>query len=161
MVSLIFPKQIDNTFRGLWFAIWLLVPIVLAKTAMGANSVFNTRFVATSADGIPLDSYNAGAADAVLALFALLGLCQLILALLGIVVLIRYRAMIPLMYLLLLIQQVGSRLVLLVNPIARLGGVQPIGAAINITILVMLIIGFVLSLQSRSAAQARTGATLG
>jgi hypothetical protein len=59
-------------------------------------------------------------------------------------VLIRYRAAIPLMYLLLLVQQLGSRGVGLVRPIARIGP-HP-GSAVVLAILAMTLVGLALSL---------------
>src|SRR5665213_3439821 len=109
MLNRIFPKQFDNNYRGHWLAIWLFAPVVLARLAMAANSIINTRFVAAGADGIPLDAYNAGGAEAVVLLFALLGLFALLLALQGVMVLVRYRSMIPFMFLLFLIVQVGGK----------------------------------------------------
>ena len=156
MLNRIFPRQIDNNYRGHWLAIWLFVPVVLMELAMGANSIINTRLVAMSADGIPLDRYGTGGADAVIALFALAGLFRVLLALQGVVVLIRYRAMIPLMYLLLLILQLGSKALLLVHPVARSGVPSAqLGSAFILAILAMLVIGFVLSLLDRSGARAR------
>ena len=113
MLSRIFPTQVDNNYRGHRLAIWLLVPIILLRGLIGFNSIFFARTVATSADGVPLDSFTPAAAGTVLALFALLGLFSLLLALLGLVVLVRYRAMIPFLYLFLLIQELGNKAVLL------------------------------------------------
>jgi len=151
MFNRIFPKQFDNNYRGHWLAIWFLVPIVLGRLAMGANSIINTRLVAASADGIPLDRYNAGAAAAVVALFALAGLFNLLFALQGAVVLIRYRAMIPFMYLLLLIQGLGSKALLLAHPVIRSGvPTAALGSAFVLALLAMTLIGFVLSLLNKS-----------
>jgi hypothetical protein len=54
----------------------------------------------------------------------------------GVVVLVRYRAMIPFMYLLLLVLQLGSKALVLVNPIARSGaatvGAFSIGTAVQL-----------------------------
>ena len=150
MLNRIFPERLDNHFRGHWLAIWLLVPIVLLKLMIGANSILNTRLVATSADGIPLNSFNAGGAEAVVALFALLGLFQLLLGLQGALVLVRYRAMIPFMYLLLLVQQLGSRALGLARPIAESGASSAhLGSAVVLAILAMTLVGFVLSLLGR------------
>jgi hypothetical protein len=33
----IFPKQLDNNYRGHALAIWLLVPVVLMKLIIGVN----------------------------------------------------------------------------------------------------------------------------
>ena len=147
MFEKIFPRQIDNTYRGARFALWLLAPIVLLKLMIGANSILNTRSVAITADGIPLGSYDAAGAQAVVSLFALLGLFHLLLGLQGAVVLVRYRALIPLMYLLLLIQQLCSRALLLAHPIAESGASSArFGSAIVLALLAMTVIGFVLSL---------------
>src|SRR5690349_8347545 len=121
MLDRIFPKQFDNIFRGHWLGLWLLAPVLLARLAIGVNSTLNTRTVAESADGIPLDTFSAAAANTVVSLFALSGFSFILLSLLGILVMLRYRAMIPLMYLLLLIQQLGNRGLLLLHPIARSG----------------------------------------
>jgi hypothetical protein len=154
MLSRILPKQIDNNYRGHWLAIWLFVPIVLVKAAQGANSIINTRLVMTTADGIPLDSYNVAGAQAAVALFALLGLYLLVLPLQSVVVLVRYRAMIPFMYLMLLIVQVSSRVLSQLHPIVRSNG-APIGFYMNLAILAVLLIGFALSLLNKSASPAR------
>ena len=108
MLARIFPNQFDNTYRGHWLGLWLLAPVLLARLAIGLNSTLNTRTVAESADGIPLDTFGAAAANTVVSLFALSGFSFILLSLLGILVILRYRAMIPLMYLLLLIQQLGN-----------------------------------------------------
>jgi hypothetical protein len=149
MLSRIFPTQVDNNYRGHRLAIWFLVPIILLRGLIGFNSIFFARSVATSADGVPLDSFTPAAAGTVLALFALLGLFSLLLALLGLVVLVRYRAMIPFLYLFLLIQEVGNKAVLLAYPVTRSASSgAPAGSIVVFAILAMTLIGFVLSLTS-------------
>jgi hypothetical protein len=156
MLSQIFPKEIDNTYRGRWLALWIFVPVVLLKATQGVNSIIMTRQVMITADGIPLDTYSAAGAEAAIAMFALLGLYLLILPIQSLIVLIRYRAMIPFMYLMLLIVQGSSRLLLMVHPIVRSSAPSmgfaghPIGFYINPGILALTLIGFVLSLQDRS-----------
>lgn len=39
MFERIFPRQFDNTYRGYWLAVWILVPLVLAKLAMGISVI--------------------------------------------------------------------------------------------------------------------------
>jgi hypothetical protein len=153
MLSRLFPKQIDNTYRGYQLAIWLYVPIVIVKLLMGLNvSGMNpwiaNRYIAENADSIPLASYGAEAASTVMFLFASWGLALFVLSLLGVVVLIRYRAMIPLMFLLLSIEQIGRKGISLVNPVVRAvetGGISP-GVLINWGLTAVLVIGLVLSL---------------
>ena len=50
MLGRLFPKQMDNTYRGHWLGMWLFVPIVLLELVIGTNSIINTRSVATGAD---------------------------------------------------------------------------------------------------------------
>jgi len=156
MLGRIFPKQFDNAYRGHWLAIWLFALVVLLKATQGMESIVNTRNVVTNADGISLGSFSAAGAETFLALFAILGLYVLVIPLQSIVVLIRYRAMIPFMYLLLLIVYASNRAVLLLHPIVRSADTSmgfaghPIGFYVNLAILAMTVIGFVLSLVGKA-----------
>jgi hypothetical protein len=85
-------------------------------------------------------------------MFALLGLRALVISLLCVIAIVRYRAMIPLLTLMLLVLNISGRVVLFVHPIARSGGVQPIGFYVNLFLLAVLIAGFALSL-AKSPAQ--------
>ncbi|HEY2071213.1 MAG TPA: hypothetical protein VGG48_16775 [Rhizomicrobium sp.] len=152
MLTRIFPKLIDNRARGHWLAIWILVPIVLLKLVIGTNSILNTRMVAISADGIPIGSFDPGGAQAVIGLFALLGLSQLLVAFLGATVLIRYRAMIPFMYLLLLFQQLGGKAMVMLRPVTETGE-HDVGSAVILAILALTVIGFALSLLGKPAPE--------
>ena len=148
----IFPGQIDNNFRGRRLAIWLFGLYVLANLGEGAASVFNSTSTAMTADGIPLDSYSAVVVQTMISMFALLGLRALVISLLCVIAIVRYRAMIPLLTLMLLVLNISGRVVLFVHPIARSGGVQPIGFYVNLFLLAVLIVGFALSL-AKSPAQ--------
>lgn len=155
MLRRMFPSQFDNAYPGNRFGFWLFVAVVLMELSMGVNSLFNTRTVVMLADGIPLERYGAGGADAVIAIFAIAGLFRVLLALQGVVVLIRYRAMIPFMYLLLLVLHLGSKAVLRVHPIARSGvSSAHLGSAFVLALLCMLLAGLVLSLSYKRAALA-------
>ena len=151
MLSLIFPKQLDNNYRGHWLGILLLVPLALMKLAQSVVSIVMTRMVATGPDRIPLDSYDPAAADAVVSIFALLGLYGLIVPVLALIALVRYRSMIPLVYLFFLAVQVGSRVLITLNPIVRSDG-PATGFGINMAILAVTVVGFGLSLWRRSGS---------
>ena len=158
MLNRIFPKQADNSYRGHWLGILLLAVVAFMKGSQGVVSVFDTRNAVTTADGIPLDSYGAAAGETVIALTALGGFGLLVIALLGVVVLIRYRAMIPFMFLVQLIVQLGGRVLLEVNPIARSAETSmgfaghPVGFWLNLAILAVTLVGFVLSVQNKSSS---------
>jgi hypothetical protein len=145
MFSRIFPKQIDNNYRGHWLAILIFALLVILRAVMGFNSITLTHMVATGADGIPLDSYGPACAAVVVLFFKNIGLFFLLLSLLGAVALVRYRAMVPLMYLVLIIQLAGSRVLLHLYPIVRTSE-MPLGFSVTLTMLAVALIGVVLSL---------------
>lgn len=162
MLGRLFPKVIDNDYRGHPLALWLLVPLVLVKLVMGINVAglnpwTSNRQIAISADGFALDSYGAEAASVVMFMFASWGLMLLVLSLLGFVVLIRYRAMIPLMYVLLGIEQFGRKAIGLAQPIvsaaAKSDALSP-AFLINTGFMAALLIGFALSLATRRGGAA-------
>ncbi len=148
MLSRIFPKQIDNTYRGYRLAIWLLVPIVVVKMIMGFNMLINARELAQTVDGLPLDSFGALPAAIIVMDFKTGGLERIVLAALALVALLRYRAMLPLIYLVLSFDAVG--LMVLWNadplPIVRSSGGPSVGFMINLFLAAALLIGFALSL---------------
>jgi hypothetical protein len=148
MLNQILPERIDNTYRGHPLAVWFFIPVVVFKTGIALGTIFNGRRAAQTADGIPLDSFGASGAEAVIALFAIWGLSQLVLSVLGVLALTRYRAMIPFMFALLLLEHLARRWILLVKPIARTG--TPPGIYINLVLLVLMIVGLALSLRSRA-----------
>jgi hypothetical protein len=139
------PRRIDNTYRGYRIALWLFGLILFMRFAMSLNGIFNGYSVASSADGIPLDTYPPAAAGTIVSLFALLGLSRLTMSLLCLLVLIRYRSMIPLMFAILLLEHLSGRLIRLFLPVATTG--TPPGAAIGFVLLGLMIVGFALSLR--------------
>jgi hypothetical protein len=147
MLERIFPKQLDNTYRGRSAALVIFVVYLAIKFLQGTMSVFNTHDTAINADGIPLDTFSAAAAQTAITMFALLGLYLMLLSLLGVVALLRYRALVPLLFLFFIVQNLAVRLVLLAQPIVRTG--MPIGVIVNLGLLGLLVIGFVLSLTGR------------
>lgn len=142
MINRLFPKQADNRFEGHRAALWLLGLFIALKVVMGVNSIFNTESVAVGADGIPLDSYGPAAARQVLTLFALTSLGQLVLALVGLTVLVRYRSLVPLIFAVLLGEQLARRLI--VQGFAIEDG-SP-GLYINLGLMALLALGLLLSL---------------
>jgi hypothetical protein len=117
MTNLLLPSRIDNDYRGQKLALWLFAPLMLVKTIIGLNSIFNGAMVAGSADGIPLTTYGAAGAQAVVSLFALLGLANLMVPAISILALLRYRAMVPLLFALMLAQSLCGKLILQFLPL--------------------------------------------
>jgi hypothetical protein len=148
MWSAIIPQRLDNAYRGQLAALWIFGAILLLKTGVALGTIFNGRAAAQSADGVPLQTFGAAGADAVITLFALWGLSQLIVSVIGALALVRYRAMVPLMFVLLLAYQIASRFVLSGRPIVA-AGPHP-GTYVNLALLVALIVGVVLSALPRA-----------
>jgi len=73
IVDRLLPRQIDNSCRGHKVALWLFGDVVFMKTSIGLGTIFNGRNAATSADGIPLDTFTTAGAQAFLAVFAAWG----------------------------------------------------------------------------------------
>lgn len=152
MFNQLLPQRIDNLYYGHKLALWLFALLVFMKVAMSLNSIFNGYSVATSADGIPLDTFPPAAAQAVVSLFAIWGLSHFVICLLCILVLVRYRSMIPFMFALLLLEHVSRRLILYLLPIVR-SGTSP-GFYINLVLMALIIVGLVLSLRMGKRALA-------
>jgi hypothetical protein len=145
VLSRIFPERIDNHYRGHKFALWLLYPITIMKVAIALGAIFAADGGAQSADGIPLDTYGSEAAKAVIAVVAYSGLPDLFLGLLFVLALFRYRAMIPLMYVLTVADYLGHRAIGFIKPIVRTS--VPSGSIINLTFFALSIAGLILSLR--------------
>ena len=152
MLSRLFPRTIDNEYQGHVLALWLFVPILLLKTVMGFNVAglnpwVTSRYILQTADGVPVESFSAYGASVVVFMFASWGLGLLILALLAIVALIRYRAMLPLMILAVTLEQVGRKGIALINPILSSGdGHASAGFWINWGFSAILVLSLALSL---------------
>jgi hypothetical protein len=145
MLGRLLPAHGDNTFHGSKFALWIFVPLVLLESVIGVNSIFMGRTVASKADGIPLDTFPAAAAQTVVGLFAMLGLAHLVLCVLCVIVLFRYRSLIPLMFSLLLLDQLGRKAIRQFLPIPTIGA--PPGSIVTIVLLILMVVGLALSLR--------------
>lgn len=160
MLARLLPQQLDNHFPGRRAAVWLLVPLALAKLLQGANvaGLFgpgNSRQVLEGVDRVPLGAFPAEAASHFVFLFAAWGLGVFLLGLLAIVALLRYRAMIPLVYLLLLIEQLGRKALATIHLGRPFLSLAPSAAnLINWGFLLVIVVGLLLSLSHRPSRAA-------
>jgi hypothetical protein len=148
MFGTFFPQPLDNAYRGSKVALWLFGLVVAVRIIQSVLIIFNGYSVAKGADGIPLDTFPPAAAQTVVALFALSALYRLILSLLCVPVLVRYRRAIPFMFAVLVLNYLAAQLLLRFLPLASTGA--PPGPVVNLITLALVIIGLVLSLRSRS-----------
>lgn len=149
MIAPLLPRSADNTFRGHKLALWIFGLIGLLNGVIGINSTFNAREVAVSADGIPLDTFQAAAAQTVISLFALLGLSRIVIFLLCAVILVRYRSLAPLMLAVLLFSQLASRTLHYYLPSPTVG--NPPGSIVIFGLLGLTVVGLGLSLWKRGS----------
>src|SRR5687767_7274490 len=149
MFNQLLPKRIDNTYRGYTPALWIFGLLMFMRGAISLNSILNGHTVASTADGIPLDTLTPAGAQTVVSLFALLGLSRLVISLFGILALARYRAMVPLLFVLLLLEHVSRTLILQVLPIPRAG--TPPGSLVNLVLLALMVVGLALSVRRQAS----------
>lgn len=148
--SRLLPACIDNRYRGHPVALWIFVLITLQKFAMSLTHLLKADGGAQSISTIPLDSYSPSAAQNIVGLFARMGLEQLIFAVILMLVLFRYRAMIPLMYVLIVALYLGSKVVAQFKPLV-LAGTSGVSTPM-LVIAILSAIGLVLSLTGRGYA---------
>ncbi len=142
MIQTILPRVVDNRYPGQRVGLWLFA-LMLLKLAMGLNVMLNAPQVARSADGVPVDTFNTPAAAAFFFAFAAWGLCQFVFGLVTLVVIVRYRSLVPLAFVTFLIEQIGRMLLRFRWPVER---VAAPGHLINLGILAIMLSGLCLSL---------------
>jgi hypothetical protein len=144
MFNQLLPRRIDNTYSGHKAALWIFGLLVAMNLTMSLNSIFNGYAMASSADGIPLQSYPPAAAGTIVSLFSICGLAWLMICLLCLLVLVRYRGMIPFMFALLLLEHLSRKLILHFMPIVR--SRTPPVSGVSLAVIGLMLIGMALSL---------------
>jgi hypothetical protein len=143
MFSKLLAQLVDNTYSGRQLALWLFAVVVAAKTLQCVLVIFNGSYVLRGADGIPLDTYTPAGAQTVVSVWALACLNRLVICLLCVLVLVRYRSLITLMFSLLAVQYLAGEVILRFIPIVRTG--TPPAVLVNFMLFVLTIVGLLLS----------------
>lgn len=149
MLRLLFPGVIDNTYRGQWPGYWLLAPVLLLKLAIAVASIIAPRqtFVA---DAIDTSTFSAAALSEATTTMALLGLVHLCIGLMGVLAMVRYRALVPLIHLWLLAEFLARRGILTIYPIDRVDGPST-GSMVNNVLISLMTLALALSIWPRRA----------
>jgi hypothetical protein len=121
--------------------------VVAVTIVQGAAVIVSGYSIVRDADGIPLDTYPPAAAQTIVALWAQRGLSRLIISLLGVAALVRYRSAIPFMFVLLMVNYLGAELLIRFMPVVRTG--TPPGPIVNFTMFALMVAGLILSIRSR------------
>ncbi len=141
------PQTIDNNYRGRKLALWIFALVIAIRALQSVMIIFNGHSTVINADGVPLDTYPAGAAQTILATFAVASVSRLIICGIGATVLFCYRRAIPFMFVVLGVLYLGSQLVLYFIPMVRVG--TPPGTYMNLALFVLTLVGLALSLWPR------------
>ena len=143
MFGHLFPKELDNAYRGYWLALVILGLLLFLRLAQTGMGVVDPVLVIRGPDGILFDTFNAPAQAAFTYVFRLLCFLNILVCLIGVLALVRYRAMVPLIYLVLLVLLAGQKVLGLLYPIPRAPGAP--GGMIVLAMLAVTLLGFLLS----------------
>jgi len=146
MIKYLFPNSIDNDYKGNKAPMYLFYLVTAFTVVRSIIHLVSPDGGAQSIATIPLYLYSKDASDTIIHMFAEWGLSQLLLGLFYVVVLIKYKSLIPLMYLFLVIEYSG-RLLLGFNKPFELEGYAPGGVG-NYILVPLFILMFILSLRN-------------
>lgn len=152
MFGRLFPKQFDDAYRGHWVALVILGLLLFLRLAQMGVGLVDPVLVIRGPDGILFDTFNAPAQAAFTYVFRLLCFLNILVCLVGVLALARYRAMVPLIYLVVLLLFAGMKVLGLLYPIPRASG-APSGMII-IAMLAVTLLGCLLSLLDTRKKQA-------
>ena len=117
IIKHIFPETADNNYQGSKVAFYVFVLIVFVTLVRSCIHIFAPDGGAQSIAGFPLDTYSMAASSMVILTFSLWGASQLLMGLIYLVVLLRYRSLIPLMYVLIFIEYLSRVLLGIFKPV--------------------------------------------
>lgn len=140
----ILPKIIDNQYRGNPIAKYAFLLITVITIVRSLIHMFAADGGAQSIATIPLDSYTQAGAAVVIMVFSLWGLSQLLMGFVCGFVYIKYKSMIPAMYVLLIIEYIMRMVIGIMKPIVTIGTAP--GAIGNYIFVPLTILMLILSL---------------
>jgi hypothetical protein len=143
----IFPKTVDNHYRGLSIAKWVFVAMTVLTIARSLAHIFLSDGGAQSIATIPLSTFSSEAPAVIVGMFAQWGLMQLMFGLLYVLVLCRYQSMIPLMWLFIAFEWSGRLLLGIVKPFETVGTAP--GTIGNLVFVPLALLMLVLALTER------------
>jgi len=152
VLNRLFPAQLDNIFRGKRIALWLFYPLTAMTLWRSQHHIFAPDGGAQSIATIPLDTYTQGGAQGIITIVALWGLAQLAMGLIMLMALIRYKSMIPLLWLFIILEYGGRRLIGIYQPI-EIVETAP-GAVANYVLPIVALVMLVLALWPEKNAEA-------
>lgn len=139
----LFPKSADSTYSGLKIAYIFFVIIAIVSFARSLIHIFLSDGGANVIAGLDL---SLGSENIIFA-FGLWGVSQVVYALIQLLVAFRYKSLIPLMYIILIIETLGRMMVGIIKPPILFH--TPPGGYANWILLPLAIIMLILSLKQK------------
>lgn len=138
------PTTGDNTYSGSMLAFYVFIMLTVMTTFRSLAHILLPDGGAESIASIDVDVEGG---DAIVAMFAYWGLSQLILAVLYILSIVRYKSLIPLMYLTMVVEYTLRFVIGLAKPMEH-SGTAP-GEVANVVLPLLTLIMLLLSLQEK------------
>ncbi len=145
MLEKLFPKTIDNQYRGMAIAKWVFVAMIILTVGRSLAHMFLPDGGAQSIATIPLSAFSSEASTVIIGMFAQWGLTQLMFGLLYVLVIWRYQSLIPLMWSFIFVEWIGRLLIGFYKPFETVG-IAP-GAIGNLIFPIVALVMLVLSLR--------------
>ncbi len=135
------PNAVDNRFNGIKLAQYAFLMITLATIVRSLIHVFAPDGGAQSIATIPLDTYPAEAAATVIFMFSFWGLSQLLMGMVYLGVYLKYKSLIPMMYVLLILEYVMRIVIGQMKPIVTAGTAPgSVGSWIMVPVCIVLLL---------------------
>ena len=135
------PDSIDNNFRGMKISQYAFLIITVVTIVRSLIHVFAPDGGAQSIATIPLDAYSTEAAATVILIFSFWGLSQLLMGLVYIGVYVKYKSLIPMMYVLLIIEYAMRIVIGQMKPIVTTGTAPgSVGSWVMVPVCIVLLI---------------------
>ncbi|NKB32797.1 MAG: hypothetical protein GKR91_06830 [Pseudomonadales bacterium] len=141
MLRKIFPSTVDNNYSGNRIALYFFYVITVITIGRSCIHIFAADGGAQSIATIPLDSFTQGGAEAVIFIFAQWGIAQLMVGFMYLLVAVRYRSLVPLLYLFIFFEW-SSRIALALYKSIETSGVAPAAMAQLILVIIVPVMFF-------------------
>jgi len=141
------PSSFDHNFDGHPASLWLFGLITTVSLGRSLTHIFLPDGGAQSIATVPLSQYSSGAESSVISVFALWGLSQLLIAIVMLIAALRYRSMVPLLYLFLVVEYSARICIGIFKPLETLQ--TPPGAIGNLVLFGAAMLGMFLSLRTQ------------
>lgn len=148
MLDKILPATIDNTYRGNRVALIVFYLLTFITVVRSCIHIFKFDGGAQSIATIPLDTFTHGGAAVVILIFAYWGLSQLLFGLLAVIVALRYKSLVPLMYAFFIAEYVGRFAISIFKSIETTGTAP--GGVINYILPPLLLVMLLLATRQRN-----------